>query len=286
MKGMTAFLKLARLDNALLPTVALLAGFAAVGARDYRQLALIIVVLILAHSVITIWNDIADQSGDKHNNIARIGDLKRSGTYNAVRLLLYLSVGCIAILLVVFPLNAAAKGLVCLLLLLGWAYNVRPIQASHRPVLSIVLLSLAYGLVPFLLGASFGKFSWLVILLAIAWAVGRGSLSLLKDYKDAPGDAIAVKRTFLLVYGGKLTAKLSFGLALVSYLACIGIVAMLVNHVFTATLLLSIVAIWLLYERAQLFKAHRYAKLNQIFHTCVQYQLVFDGLVVVCLRTL
>ena len=284
MKGVAAFLKLARFENSLLPVIALVAGFTAVKSDNYPKLILIILVLLLAHSIVTIWNDIADQVGDKHNNITRIGDLKRSGTYSTLQWLVGCSVVCIIVALLFLP--NITKGLACVSLLLGWAYNVRPVQASYRPIPSIVLLSLAYGLIPFLMGASFGSINWPVIFLATGWTVGRGSLSLLKDYKDAHGDAVADKRTFLLVYGGTLTARLSFGLALMSYAVCVGLVATQAQHTFTAAVLLSIVAVWLLYERARLFSAHKYGKLNQIFHDCIRYQLIFDGLVVVCLRTL
>src|SRR5665213_966191 len=283
MQGIAAFLKLARLENSLLPVIALVAGFTAVKADNYPKLILIIFVLLLSHSIVTIWNDIADEAGDKYNNITRIGDLERSGTYNTVQWLVGCSVACIIVALLFLP--NITKGLACVSLLLGWAYNVRPIQASHRPFVSIALLSLAYGLIPFLMGSSFGSITWPVILLAAGWTIGRGSLSLLKDYKDAHGDAVADKRTFLLVYGGTLTARLSFGLALTSYIICIGVVATQAQHMLNAALLLSTVAAWLLYERARLFSAHKYGKLNQIFHDCIRYQLIFDGLVVVCLRT-
>jgi 4-hydroxybenzoate polyprenyltransferase len=284
MKGIVAFLKLARLENSLLPVIALAAGFTAAKADNYPKLILITLILVLAHSVVTIWNDIADEVSDKHNNITRISDLKRSGAYNTLRWIVGSSVASIIVLLIFLPFST--KVLACLSLLLGWAYNVRPVQASRRPVLSIVLLGLAYGLIPFLLGASLGDISWPVIFLATGWTIGRSSLSLLKDYKDAKGDVAAQKRTFLLVYGGTPTARLSFGLALISYLACISVVAIHVHHASTAAFLLIPVAIWLLYERARLFRAQQYSRLDRIFHDCIRYQLIFDGLVVVCLRTL
>lgn len=284
MKGVVAYLKLARLENSLLPLFGLAAGFTVAKAVNYRQLALTALVLALAHSLVTIWNDIADEVGDRHNNITRIGDLKKAGAYKTVCALI--SCTALIILVALLFLPSFTKLLACISLLLGWAYNVRPIQASHRPVLSIALLSLAYGTVPFLLGASLGNVSWPVIYLAVAWTIGRGSLSLLKDYKDAKGDVVANKRTFLLVYGGTLTAKLSFTLALVGYLISVVVVATLVQHSFTVTLLLGAVAIWLLYQRARLFNAKKYSTLDQIFHECIRYQLILDGLIIVCLRTL
>jgi 4-hydroxybenzoate polyprenyltransferase len=284
MKGLVAYFKLARVENAILPMFALVAGFTITKAADYTRLALAALVLILVHSVLTIWNDIADEAGDTHNNITRMSDLRNSGDYDVLRLFIGGSV-CIIILALIFLPNTS-KLLVSMSLLLGWAYNVPPIHGSHRPVLSIVLLGLAYGTIPFLLGASLGHIGLTTFYLAVGWTLGRSSLSLLKDYKDATGDAVAKKRTFLLVYGGTLTAKLSFSLALLGYAISAIIVVTQVQHTLTTILLLGGVAAWLLYERTRLFKAKHYNSLDQIFHDCLKYQLVFDGLVILCLRTL
>jgi 4-hydroxybenzoate polyprenyltransferase len=284
MKSLTTYLKLARLENTILPAFALAAGFTIARASSYKRFVLTLLVLVLAHTVVTIWNDIADEVGDLHNGITRIGDVRKSGVYNVLCLLIGISVGIIILVLVFLP--TTTKILAFISLLLGWMYNERPIQASHRPVPSIVLLSLAYGAVPFLLGASLGHIGWPVIFLATGWTIGRGSLSLLKDYKDAKGDAAAEKRTFLLVHGGTLTAKLSFGLALLGFLLCVIAVGTRVHHTLTAAIVLGGVAMWLLYLRIQLFYAKQYKALDQIFHECLRYQLVFDGLVIVCLRTL
>ena len=284
MRGLIAFLKLARLENAVLPAFAVAAGFTISQASNYKKLALTIIVLALSHTVVTIWNDIADEAGDAHNGITRIADLRKSGVYNALRLLLGISLIIIIVALVFLPLTT--KFLAIFGLLLGWVYNERPFQTSHRPALSIVALGLAYGAVPFLLGASLGNISWAVICMAIGWTIGRSSLSLLKDYKDAKGDVAAKKRTFLLVYGGTPTAKLSLGLAILGFLICTIVATTSLHHAFTAIIILGGTAAWLLYLRTQLFRTKQYHTLNQIFHNCLKYQLIFDGLIIVCLRTL
>jgi 4-hydroxybenzoate polyprenyltransferase len=148
----------------------------------------------------------------------------------------------------------------------------------------MAVLGVCYGFVPVAMGLSLGRgpvpaTAWL---LAGSWALGRLSLSLLKDYKDAPGDAAAGKKTFLLVYGGSWVAKASFWLAAVGYL---GVLAACAGQVSSWRWLVLIggTAGWLLLERRQLFVRHTYAELNGVFHRCLHYQLVFDGMVALCL---
>lgn len=284
-QAVVKILKLGRLENSMLPVAATLAGYLLAGGANKLQLLLSIIVLVLLHSFVTIWNDIADEAGDKHNGITRIGEIRKLQAY---RLLIAIQASILGLSIVIclfLPIQTSL--LFGALLLLGWVYNLKPVQASHRPILSIAVLGISYGFIPFWVGVSLGKSSWLALPVATGWTLVRASLSILKDYKDAPGDAAANKRTFLLVYGGKLTAKASFHMAILGYaLIVAGVSGQFDRYHGQADLVLGVVVAWLLFERTKLFRANEYARLNQIFHDCVLYQLMFDGLVVACLYIL
>ncbi|MCA9325899.1 UbiA family prenyltransferase, partial [Candidatus Saccharibacteria bacterium] len=127
----------------------------------------------------------------------------------------------------------------------------------------------------------FGDPNGAAVLLGLGLSLNRLSLSLLKDYKDAPGDAKAHKRTFLLRYGGTLTARLSLGLAVVGMGMVLVVLAS--QTLSTQYLVLVVTAGWLLYERSKLFRHQDYVGLNRVFHDCLYYQLIFDTMVVLWL---
>lgn len=241
-----------------------------------------IVCFVLLHSLVTIWNDIRDEAGDRLNGITRLSSLRSRG--GLLTLYVCLVISSLAALSFTLVLPAAVSELLGLFVLLGWLYNDRPVQASHRPVLSLVILALSYGLVPFLLGTGLSGLNWKVIMLAVGWTCVRASLSVLKDYKDAPGDAASGKKTFLLVYGHSRVARTSLVLAAVGYLLCIAATELLNGSVFAGETLM-IVAVWLVLERAKLFKLTEYAPLNQLFHSLLTYEIVFDGLVIAWLHS-
>lgn len=278
--GGRAFIRLARFENAVLPALAVLAGAVAHTGTAPVTILMRMLALILIHSVITIWNDIADETSDRYNGITRIGAVKQAGSYKWLVGLQYVAVGVVAVLAAFMPLDIIA--LLLMYVLLGWVYNVPPVQASHRPIGSISVLALSYGLIPFLIGSGVQSLGWRIWLLAICWMLVRASLSLLKDYKDAVGDAKAHKRTFLLTYGNKRTVRLSLALA---YLGYTGIVALVPRgrYALAAGLTLGVGAIWLLVQRNRLRSQTTYAQLNRCFHEYLEYEIVFDSLAILWL---
>jgi 4-hydroxybenzoate polyprenyltransferase len=243
------------------------------------------VAFALVHSAITIWNDLEDQAVDELNGIHDLATYRRLGWYRYVVMAVWLMVVAAALLALWLPYAIAVW--LAVVGAMGWIYNARPVQASRRPVASMAILALCYGFVPVAIGISLGPgtvpaAAWL---LAAGWTAGRLSLSLLKDYKDARGDAAAAKKTFLLVYGGRWVARSSFWLAVVGFAGCLGAFAWLAPDP-GRIVLLGVVAGWLVLERRRLFLQHTYAELNGVFHRCLHYQLAFDGLMVVCLITL
>lgn len=280
-RSFAGFVTLARFDNAVLPAVAVIAGAAASGRVATASLVLRLVALVLAHSAVTVWNDIADEAGDAYNGIHRIAAVKRAGAYPGLVCLTWLSAAAGVLLIMWLPPDV--RVVLIVLLAAGWAYNAPPLRASRRPVASIAVLALTYGLLPFLAGSGLRGLGWQVWLLAAGWTCVRASLSLLKDYKDAVGDAAAGKKTFLLVYGNTRTLRLSMLLSITGYAAAAAMTGDLSRDAVPATVTVGAAALWLLYERRRLFAERTYTQLNRRFHALLEYELVFDCLAVVWL---
>ncbi len=101
---------------------------------------------------------------------------------------------------VLSPFHLALFG--CLLLL-NYAYSMKPFQLSHRGVVAPLLLPLGYVLLPYML--SHGIVEWRLNRPSM-WLLGALYLQfigriILKDYRDVKGDAAHGKRTFLLRHG-------------------------------------------------------------------------------------
>lgn len=279
---MLRFIKLSRPYNALLPLVALVAGYTIADAQHTAKLILVMAIFAVLHGVVTIWNDIEDEAGDKFNGITRMAAVRAAG-HRRHYIITISILSAVSLLLGAIVLPFFATVLLCGYLVIGWLYNSRPARLCARPIGSMVVMWLGYGFVPFALGASLGHWSGEVVVLGLAWATARLSLSLLKDYKDAKGDAKAAKKTFLLVYGHRRTAQLSFRLLVLSLATILKITAR--HHGGLGLLALIAAAIGLVFARAQLFRHDDYKSLHAVFRDGLQYQLLFDVAVVTWLRT-
>lgn len=282
--GIQAFIRLSRTNNSVLPLLAVIAGFIGTHITANTSIAptllLSCLALLVAHSVVTVWNDLRDEAADKLNGIHRIAALRETKTLPIVRACLWVSLGILAALSVWLP--HAVSILIASYLVLGWLYNDRPFLLSRRPIASIVVMALSYGLVPFLIGTALLHMSWRIWLLALGWTAIRTSISLLKDYKDAPGDAKAGKKTFLLVYGHSNVSRLQMFLATAGYASCVAATTLLTGKLLYTPILVA-VTIWLLIERVKLFRLTDYAAMNTLFHSLLMYEIVFDGLIIVWL---
>lgn len=274
---------LTRPTNAIQPLLFVVIGFVFQGGglTDLRLYGALLGML-LVHGAVTMWNDVEDIEIDRRNNVSSpltTGRLSIPTTWKWVAGQFFVA----ALLCLVLPWEAATLLMVCAAL--GWAYNASPLRLSRRPIASIVILAFSYGIFPLLVGA--GLIGWTLegLLLSLAWGVSRVSLSLLKDYKDAIGDAQSDKRTFLLVFGHRTVRLWSVALALLSNMAVIAIMA---NHVHDWALLSygglvillgAAVAVW----RLRLFMFDTYGQLNDVFHQSLWLQLVFDGVCLVWL---
>jgi 4-hydroxybenzoate polyprenyltransferase len=258
---------------------ALLAGVAITDGRFYIAL----VVVLLIHGATTMWNDLEDVVVDKRNHVTTIlteGYVTRRTVWRWVVAQLV-----IAGMLLYFLTPVSIVGVI-LLGLLGWQYNAKPLQLSRRPIASMVVLSLSYGLLPLLVGAGQGYIDANIVMIAIAWTISRVSLSLLKDYKDAVGDAKSDKRTFLLVYGHSKVCLWSVTGAVIGNVALLWLVAPYI-HLYLSLYWVIVVILYGLIVgwRLRLYVSASYHDYNELFHRCLFIQLLFDGVIVLWLIT-
>lgn len=276
----TGTVGLTRPANAVQPLLFVVIGtvFQGGSLADVRLYAALLAML-LVHGAVTMWNDVEDIEIDRRNKVTTP---LTAGQVSVSTVRKWIVGQCLIAALLCLVLPWASSVLLGLCVVLGWAYNASPLWLSRRPVASVVVLALSYGVFPLLIGAGLVGWTFEVLSLSIAWGASRVSLSLLKDYKDAVGDAQSDKRTFLLVFGHRAVRAWSVALALGSNIVVVGIVA---AHVYDATwlsygglaLVLSVAVVaW----RLRLFTLGTYGQFNDVFHQSLWLQLAFDG---VCL---
>lgn len=275
--GLLQFIRLSRLFDAVFPVVSVLIGAAAIGQFETTNTILLIIIVVIFNSVAMIWNDIEDRTVDADNGRP---ELEKSSARALQMLKIYTFVFALIALgiswsigLVTFTLSIVTLGTI-------WAYNAKPIQASRRPIASIVILSGAGALLPFFFGISQGDIDDMTPTLLFAgtfWWIGRMSLSVLKDYKDAKGDSRHHKKTFLLRFGARRVARFSIASFAVGYTGFIATTHTVDNDP-RLLILLVIAFIILVFLRLPLFhpKAN-YIQLDKTFRTVAQYQLLLDA---------
>ncbi|RYX79007.1 hypothetical protein EON76_04845 [bacterium] len=281
--GLLQLVRLSRLFDAAYPIVSVLVGAAIVGKLKTADTILLIIAVAIFNSVAMIWNDIEDKKIDADNGRPEL--LQSSGS--VIHRLQQYTLGFALLGLAIswyVSLTTFVLGIVVLCVI--WLYNSKPVQASRRPVLSIIVLSGAGAFMPYLFGVSqinSHTITPVVIMAGMCWWLGRVSLSLLKDYKDARGDALHHKKTFLLRYGARWVARISVASFVLGYGGFIAVVAFTTAHrnIWILLVLLGACAalIWL---RRPLFAARAgYAQLDTSFRMIAQYQLLLDvGIIV------
>lgn len=285
--GLESLWRLARLQNIALPSLIIVATYfasdhASREARSIWPLVLSIAAYIALHTLVTIWNDIRDADVDALNNTPRYEQAVASG--HKPFIVGGLSACVVTAIACMWSLPIYTHVCLLVFLVVGWLYNNPPVQTSRKPLASQVSLLTAYGLLPALIGITLGNsYTLATLTLGASLAIARGSLSLLKDYKDAAGDAKGGKKTFLLVYGGKRTAQLSVLAATIGYIGTILSLTVIIPNNRLTTVALITVGAWLIGQRARLLKHQAYQDLNRIFHNCLRYEVLFVGLAAVCL---
>lgn len=214
-----ATLKFARLHVSIMLWAIAFVGSAALGdINEKTVLAILLLISWYIHA--TTINDYADLEIDKINlKTATDRPLLNKGL-SSIKLwsLHYLSAGLALSLSVIYGKDAVMFTFV--MLLINYAYSLKPLRLSDRGIIAQFVLAFAYVYFPLLLGywsvAGAGEqFPWL---LSIGIYVAFVARTLLKDFRDLTGDKKHGKQTFLVRHGPRATTLLSASLWLVAAL--------------------------------------------------------------------
>jgi 4-hydroxybenzoate polyprenyltransferase len=267
---------LSRPYNSLAPILLLCIG-ALFSQAPFVELTFAIVVAILIHSATSILNDVEDAPVDKTNLVD--SPLQKGSVSLQTAVLVSYGLFLVAIYISIITLPLITSCIFLILIFLGWTYNSKPFQFSRKPIGSIVVLGISYGLIPVIVGLSIGGRVSLgaAIFLTIFLALIRASLSILKDYKDAVGDSKHNKKTFLLAYGRTAVQRITIVFAFIGYIGATLTVGILIRGPIYFTVIAFLLSAWLVYERTKFNPRKSYEQLNHLFHRCLALQLIFDG---------
>jgi 4-hydroxybenzoate polyprenyltransferase len=246
-----------------------------------------IIILVLLHSLATIQNDLEDIVIDRAN--------KRSGalinhtiTPAQARKGMFILWAAAIFMALIAPQATTHLLVVSVLLLLAWTYNRPPLLLSRKPISSVIVMALSYGLAPLAYGfiVSSHRVPSYMVLLFIFWFILRVSTVILKDYKDAHGDKAHNKRTFYLRYGADATARVSVIAATIGYA---GVLALLwrIGQRNTSSYFMLVVATLLgirnVFFRLKLLAAKDNKERHSIFKRSLSRQTQFELGVIICL---
>jgi|GEM_PF-4819529 len=161
-----------------------------------RQIVLNLFCLIGCNLLSAIWNDYADQDIDALNERKTHW---QTFPKSVVRILTWLSIG---IILVTAVMDWYRLAFVIAALLCGYLYN--GLKWSGRPFASLILYSLYYRLLPFILGVLTVQSTHLplkVLIFLLGLFIVRFSTGAFKDIPDQIGDKAQGRTTFVLKYG-------------------------------------------------------------------------------------
>ena len=279
-----AVVDLFRPENVVTPALSIVIGALLSTAHDWSGLGERLIILALLHSAATLYNDIQDMDVDKLNH--RQGALhdQTVSLYQSKKVVLGLVVAAF-VLAVIRPHALLQLSLVVMTIALSLLYDLPRFRFSRRPILSIIILGLCYGALPLFSGfiVSGGVLSDTFYALMALWFLQRGSISMLKDYKDAAGDKIIGKETFYLHFGAKVTALVSVTSATIGYSGVI--IWLQLGHKLsnTAIILICLIAVIGIIKRTKLLGNTNEKELNRIFHRCLSWQNSFELGLIVCL---
>jgi 4-hydroxybenzoate polyprenyltransferase len=184
--------------------LALLGSIAAGGLAPMIIIALLLAVLINVHA--NSINDYTDRDIDRHN-LKGAQDRPLVTGDISLREFWILHVAS-AVLIMALSSFYGWKGILCsaVMLLVSYAYSIRPVRLTARPLISPVVLALAYVYYSF----TFGFWSMpddraYPFMLTVGLFVGFIARILLKDFRDIRGDKKYGKITFLIRYGANAT---------------------------------------------------------------------------------
>ena len=169
------------------------------------------IALAASYIAATTINDVADEDVDTINHPGDrgrplvVGDASRKQLI-ALHVAMVVTALAFGGLAGWIPLALVAAGL-----LIGIVYSAPPIRLSYRTYAAPLVLTVAYVLIPFLLGVAIGGSRVGSRYLAFGVALGLFFLARinLKDFRDRAGDARYGKPTLLLRFGKNVTCAVS-----------------------------------------------------------------------------
>jgi 4-hydroxybenzoate polyprenyltransferase len=288
-KTIQEYVNFTRPANALAVLLGYSAGYFLTPVRLHPAYFISLVILLLLHSAATVQNDIEDIEIDKANRRSSIlinnTANKKQAEYLAWALL-FAALG----LALLSPQRKINLLFIALFFTFSWLYSRPPFSFSRRPVLSILTMGLCYGALPLIYGyaVSAGRSNY-AVWFAVTWFGLRVSTSILKDFKDAPGDKLHGKRTFYLVFGRKATALVSIFMSSCFYLLAIILVITKFGirpPVIILAIVVSIAALRNVMTRLRMLGTQSEKTLAAIFGRSFYQQNQFDALILLCLIVL
>ena len=197
-------IRLFRPFNAVAVVASFVCGyFFAVGEVPEVYIWYGIAALFFAHSATTLQNDVYDAAIDKDNKRTGLLQTDHLRLEDAKKIVLYMSIMALAVVALTNKKYDMALWVLGYLFL-GWVYNAPPLRLSVRPFASVFTLGVYYAALPFLFGVFLtGSVHTNVLIFGAGLFLQRAATSILKDYKDAKGDALhGKKRVFVYRWCG------------------------------------------------------------------------------------
>ncbi len=285
LRSLALLISLCRPENAVPPLLAVLLGYVAAGGQSFSETTLIAgwFGILCLNFAATLQNDLADRDIDasaRRNTPFLSGKISADQLRSAVLGLTSLAIGV--------PLLLGQEAVVILLVtyaFLCWMYNLPPVQASRRPLGSILLLALLFHTLPFAVGAYLaagGDDNFLFGVLMIGGFAVRFALSMLKDYKDYEADKKHGKRTFLVAFGDKITRRVSLVLCTLGYAVILAALYVAAVPVFAIAALIPL-AIYGIVLRKDLGAGQgSFGHNNKLFHHALYANNIFDIGIILC----
>lgn len=169
------------------------------------------IALLASYITATTINDIADRDIDAINHPKNKGRPLITGGATVSDLY---KVHSIALIIALFSAAFIGfKGLIIIAisLTINYIYSVSPFRLSYRTFFAPIILSVAYVVVPYMLGLVISKeqfYAFDLLFVASLFTLFCGRI-LLKDFRDRKGDAAYGKPTLILKYGKTVTCLTS-----------------------------------------------------------------------------
>lgn len=184
-------------------------GSASVGSPNFLTI-LSLPVLMIWYIHATTVNDFSDFAIDKIN-LKKANDRPLvSGKLSFKQMWVIHILSGITVLLLSFLYGLGAVLLTVVMLIIDYAYSLKPVRLSDRGIIAQFVLAFVYVYYPLSLGywSNGGtNYPWVISFSIFLAFMAR---MLLKDFRDVVGDRKYNKMTFLLRHGTKKTVILSF----------------------------------------------------------------------------